>query len=147
MNSTISTNMNTSRKGDETEAIILGRLMNRGVSVSVPFGDNDRYDLVVDDREQLYRVQCKTGSWVNGSVRFNLYTSTVSSDGRVDSDYTAEEIDVYAVYSEETDGVYWVPIGETGKGEMRLRVEDPHPKAPKSKINWASDYAISRRFE
>ena len=120
--------------------------MIRGLSVSVPFGDNDRYDLVVDDEKRLYRVQCKTGSWVNGSVRFNLYTSTVGEEGRVDSDYTPEEIDVYAVYSEDTDQVYWVPIGDTGNGEMRLRVEDPHPKAPKSKINWASEYTIAKRF-
>lgn len=138
--------MNPSRKGDETEGIILGRLMRLGVSVAVPFGDSDRYDLMVDDGDRIYRVQCKTGSWVNGSVRFNLYTSTVNAEGRVDSDYTAEDIDVYAVYSEETNEVYWIPIEDTGKGEMRLRVKDPHPKAPKSKINWASDYAIAKQF-
>ncbi len=46
--------MNASRKGDETEAVILSRLMTFGVSVSVPFGDSDRYDLVVDD-DDLYR--------------------------------------------------------------------------------------------
>ena len=138
--------MNTSRKGDETEAVILGRLMDLGVSVSVPFGDSDRYDLVVDDGASLHRLQCKTGSWVNGSVRFNLYTSTVGTDGRVDSEYTSEEIDAYAVYSKETDEVYWIPIEDTGSGEMRLRVEDPHPKAPTSKINWANEYAIANRF-
>lgn len=137
---------NPSRKGDETEAVVLGRLMNHGVSISVPFGDSDRYDLIADDGTRLYRVQCKTGSWVNGSVRFNLYTSTVNAEGRVDSDYTAEEIDTYAVHSAETDEVYWVPIEETGKGEMRLRVDDPHPKAPRSKINWADDYRLSSRF-
>jgi len=138
--------MNTSRKGDETEAVILGRLMDLGVSVSVPFGDSDRYDLIADDGSCLYRTQCKTGSWVNGSVRFNLYSSTVNEDGRVDSDYTSEEVDAYAVYSEETDTVYWVPIEATGNGEMRLRVEDPHPKAPTSKINWADDYAVAKQF-
>ncbi|WP_224270719.1 group I intron-associated PD-(D/E)XK endonuclease [Haloprofundus salinisoli] len=81
--------MNPSRRGDETEAVILASLMNLGFSVSVPFGDSDRYDLVVDDHETLSRVQCKTGNWVNGSIRFNLYSSTVGGDGRVDADYTA----------------------------------------------------------
>ncbi|UPV76176.1 group I intron-associated PD-(D/E)XK endonuclease [Halorussus limi] len=139
--------MNPSRKGDETEATILGRLMQAGVSVSVPFGDSDRYDLVVDDRTRRYRVQCKTGSWVDGTVRFNLYSSTTDSEGRVDADYTPDEIDAYAVYSPDTDSVYWVPIEATGSGEMRLRVEDHHPKVPKSRINWASEYALSNRFE
>jgi hypothetical protein len=100
--------MNTSRKGDETESTVLSRLKAVGLSVSVPFGDSNRYDLVVDDGEALYRVQCKTGSWINGTVRFKLYTSTVNADGRVDSEYTAEEIDVYVVYSRRTDDVYWV---------------------------------------
>jgi len=138
--------VNTSRKGDETEAVVLARLMSFGLSVAVPFGDSDRYDLLVDEGDRLYRVQCKTGNWVNGSVRFNLYTSTVNAEGRVDADYTADEIDAYAVYSADTDAVYWVPVEETGSGEMRLRVEEPHPKAPKSKINWASDYAAVTRF-
>jgi len=139
--------VNSSRRGDETEAVLLDRLLASGVSVSVPFGDSDRYDLVVDDDGDLYRVQCKTGSWVNGTVRFNLYTSTVSEDGRVERDYTAAEIDAYAVYSPRSDDAYWVPIGDTGTGEMRLRVEQPHPKAPTSSINWASEYALPDRFD
>jgi len=138
--------VNTSRKGDETEAVVVARLMRFGLSIAVPFGDSDRYDLLVDEGNRLHRVQCKTGSWVNGSVRFNLYTSTVRTDGRVDESYTADEIDAYAVYSADTDDVYWVPVEATGQGEMRLRVEEPHPKAPKSKINWASDYEVARRF-
>jgi len=120
--------------------------MQFGLSIAVPFGDSDRYDLLVDEGDRLHRVQCKTGSWVNGAVRFNLYTSTVRADGRVDESYTADEIDAYAVYSASTDGVYWVPVEDTGRGEMRLRVEEPHPKAPKSKINWASDYDAASRF-
>ncbi|WP_435362725.1 group I intron-associated PD-(D/E)XK endonuclease [Haloarchaeobius sp. DYHT-AS-18] len=138
--------MNPSRKGDETEAVILGALMRLGLSVSVPFGDSDRYDMVVDDGDDCYRVQCKTGSWVNGAVRFKLYSSTVGTDGRVDTDYTADEIDAYAVHSREMEQVYWVPIADTGSGEMRLRVNDPHPKAPRSRINWAAEYEVSHQF-
>ncbi|WP_135820427.1 group I intron-associated PD-(D/E)XK endonuclease [Halostella litorea] len=138
--------MNPSRRGDETEAVLLQRLLSSGVSVSVPFGDSDRYDLIVDERGELYRVQCKTGNWVNGTVRFNLYTSTVDGGERVDRDYTEGEVDAYAVYSPDTAAAYWVPIGDTGTGEMRLRVEDPHPNAPASAINWAADYALSDRF-
>jgi hypothetical protein len=138
--------MNTSRKGDETESTILSRLIAVGLSVYIPFGDSDRYDLVVDDGKALSRVQCKTGSWINGTVRFNLFTSTVNADGRVDPGYTAEEIDVYAVYSRRTDDAYWIPIRETGSGEMRLRVEEPHPKAPTSRIDWARDYTLTTVF-
>ena len=83
--------MNSSRKGDETEATVLARLMDLGVTVAVPFGDSDRYDLIADDGRHRHRVQCRTGSWVNGTVRFNLYTSTVGAEGRIDAEYTPEE--------------------------------------------------------
>ncbi|MFC4406443.1 group I intron-associated PD-(D/E)XK endonuclease [Haloarchaeobius iranensis] len=139
--------MNPSRRGDETEAILLARLLDCGCSVSVPFGDSDRYDLLVDDDGYLFRVQCKTGSWVNGTVQFKLYSSTVADGERVDADYTAEEVDAFAVYAPETDGAYWVPMAETGTGEMRLRVEDPHPEAPRSRVNWASEHRLTERFE
>ena len=138
--------MNSSRRGDETESIVLAELMRVGLSVSVPFGDSDRYDLIVDDDGSLYRVQCKTGSWVNGTVRFNLYSSTTASGDRSDSEYTADEIDAYAVYAQSLDRVYWVPIEDTGHGEMRLRVDDPHPHAPLSTINWAEEYELTDRF-
>ncbi|WP_256297887.1 group I intron-associated PD-(D/E)XK endonuclease [Haloarchaeobius salinus] len=139
--------MNPSRRGDETEAVLLARLLDRGCSVAVPFGDSDRYDLLVDDDGDLFRVQCKTGSWVNGTVRFKLYSSTVADGERVDTVYTADEVDAYAVYSSETDTAYWVPLSETGSGEMRLRVEEPEAKAPRSRLNWASEYLLSERFD
>jgi hypothetical protein len=139
--------MNTSRRGDETEAAVLWALMRQGLSVSVPFGDNDRYDLIADDGNELYRIQCKTGSRVNGTVRFKLYSSTVSGGERVDTEYSADEIDAYAVHAPELETVYWVDVSETGTGEMRLRVDDPHPKAPTSKINWATEFELGDRFD
>ncbi|WP_254537114.1 group I intron-associated PD-(D/E)XK endonuclease [Halomarina litorea] len=120
--------MNTPRRGDEAEARVLPALMDRGPSVSVPFGDSDRYDLVADDGDELYRVQCKTGSRVNGTVRFKLYSSTVNGGDRVDTGYSTDEVDAYAVAAPD-DTVYWVDIAESERGEMRLRVEEPHPKA------------------
>lgn len=139
--------MNPSRRGDVTEAVVVGALMRVGVSVSVPFGDSDRYDILADDAGTLFRVQCKTGSWVNGTVRFKLYSSTVEEGNRVDQSYSASEVDAFAVFSPRTDGVYWVPASETGSGEMRLRVKEPAAKAPRSRINWAEEYRLEGRFD
>lgn len=138
--------MNPSRRGDVTEAVVLSSLMQVGVSVSVPFGDSDRYDLLVDDAGRLLRVQCKTGSWVNGTVRFKLYNSTLEGGDRVERSYSSSEVDAFAVFSPQTETVYWVPISETGTGEMRLRVEEPAANAPRSRINWAVDFRLRDRF-
>ncbi|WP_227133334.1 group I intron-associated PD-(D/E)XK endonuclease [Halorubellus salinus] len=138
--------MNPSRRGDISESIVLSALMRCGLTVSIPFGDSDRYDLVVDEDGELFRVQCKTGSWVNGTVRFKLYSSTVDEEGRVDQSYEPGEVDAFAVYAPQTDEVYWVPMSVTGTGEMRLRVEDPSAGAPRSRINWADEFRLTDRF-
>lgn len=54
---------NPKATGDVTETRLLHELVAAGCSVSVPFGDNDPYDLVVDTGKEFLRVQCKTG-WV-----------------------------------------------------------------------------------
>jgi len=38
--------METHRKGDPTEAVVIAELMKRSIPVSVPFGDNERYNIV-----------------------------------------------------------------------------------------------------
>lgn len=43
------TDSNSKATGDETEAAGIHRLVATGYTESVPFGDNDKYDLVVDD--------------------------------------------------------------------------------------------------
>jgi hypothetical protein len=55
--------MNTKQLGDETEAHVLTALIGAGYTVSVPFGDNERYDLVLDTGERFLKAQCKTG-WI-----------------------------------------------------------------------------------
>ena len=46
--------------GDRTTLAVMLALRCLGYQVSVPFGENSRYDLVVDDGRRLQRVQCKT---------------------------------------------------------------------------------------
>ena len=48
--------MNTKQIGDISEVTVLAELIKRGYTASVPFGDNDPYDLIVDIGSELYRV-------------------------------------------------------------------------------------------
>ena len=45
-----------------------------GYAILVPFGENTRYDLVIDDGRQMRRVQCKTGRLRDGAVVFATFT-------------------------------------------------------------------------
>ena len=47
-------------------------LVDAGYAVSVPFGENTRCDVVIDEGWRLARVQCKTGRLRQGAVRFKV---------------------------------------------------------------------------
>lgn len=129
--------INTKDKGDETEVKIISELISRGYSVSIPFGDNDKYDLVVDDNDYLYRIQCKT-AWSNkpDTMRFNTHSQTTQEGEYHENPYHGE-IDAFAVRYPENEKFYWIDIEEATEQKMELRfdAEIEHPS-----INWASNY-------
>jgi hypothetical protein len=128
--------MNSATVGERTEGIILAHLIKKGFAVSIPFGSRHRYDLILDDGVQLLRVQCKTARIVNGCISF-----AVCSVNGFTSKKTAYHdcADIFLVYSPDKDQVYRVPVSETGKTEMRLRI-DPAKGGSKSNVKWAKDY-------
>ena len=131
---------NTKDRGDETEARIIREFVANGYSVSVPFGDNDRYDLIIDDEGELYRIQCKT-AWQNKdeTIRFNTHTQT-TKEGEYHEDTYHGKIDAFAVHYPGSGDVYWVDIHDATRQKMELRFEAniDHPS-----INWAHDYEFT----
>src|SRR5262245_5634523 len=49
----------TQRKGDTAPARAVATFTAMGYDVSIPLTESAAYDLVVDDGERLWRVQCK----------------------------------------------------------------------------------------
>lgn len=131
------TDQNTKHRGDETESKIIHELVSDGYSVSIPFGDNDKYDLIVDNDETLYRIQCKT-AWKNKAetIRFNTHSQT-TADGTYHEETYYDEIDAFVVRYPETEQLYWIDIEEATAQKMELRFEADldHPS-----INWAEDH-------
>jgi hypothetical protein len=127
--------------GDRTTLAVMLALVDAGVEVSVPFGENCRYDLIVDRTGELTRVQCKTGRLRDGAVRF----STASTYGHLPSPrdlrrHYIGQIDAFAVYCPETEGVYLIPIGDVlSRSSAYLRVETPR-NCQRRRIRFASDY-------
>lgn len=129
--------MNTKGRGEHSEAQILARVVENGYAPSIPFGNNQRYDLVLDDGRQLLRVQCKTAWIQDGCVTFQ----TASKNGFTGKrrDYKGQ-IDLFLVYCPKLRTFYKIPVEKAPITEMRLRVEAPGRKSPRSTINWAKDY-------
>lgn len=123
--------------GEASEALVLARLVQLGYAVSIPFGDNQRYDFIVDDGDRLVRSQVKTGRLENGCVAFQVCSSTNYKPYH-------GEIDEFLVVYPPTGEIYRVPIDKVGKSKVKLRVDPPKVPHPNQipLIKWASDYIL-----
>jgi PD-(D/E)XK endonuclease len=63
-------------------AAVLG-LEAAGWSVYLPFGEKTRSDFVIDDGQQLARVQCKAGRLRKGVIQFKVCSGRVSRRERL----------------------------------------------------------------
>lgn len=131
--------MNSKAKGEISEGQVVAHLLKLGYSVSMPFGNNQRYDLIWDDGSRLWRVQVKTANFSKGCLIFSCASINGFTGAR--TPYHGQ-IDVFLVYSPHTDKVYRVPVEETGTSSIWLRVDPAHKFGPKSTIRWARDYEL-----
>lgn len=67
--------LNHKEMGERSEAIIIGRLVYSGYVVLKPYGENQRYDLVIEDGDKrFWHVQCKT-AWLSKDQKTLLFSS------------------------------------------------------------------------
>jgi PD-(D/E)XK endonuclease len=126
--------------GQRTEGAILSELVRRGYCVLVPFGVNQRYDLVVDLEGRFVRAQCKTGRLIEGAVRFSTRSVQANTRRAVTRGYRGQA-DVFLVYCPETSRIYSVPVDQAPGRSMHLRV-DPSVNKQKQGIHWAEEYEL-----
>jgi PD-(D/E)XK endonuclease len=101
--------------GLRTEAAILSELIRRGYEVLVPFGTNQRYDLVLDIEGQFVRVQCKTGRLRRGVVIFSTKSTRSNSRSSFTLSYDGDAED-FLVYCPDTGRIYAVPVDDAPAG-------------------------------
>jgi hypothetical protein len=126
--------------GQRTEAAILGELVRRGYRVLVPFGTNQRYDLVLDLGNGFVRVQCKTGRRRGGCMEFSTVSVRTNTRGWWTHGYVGEA-DLFLVFWPENGRIYAVPVEEAPKSHMFLRV-DPTLNGQKRRIKFAAEYEL-----
>jgi hypothetical protein len=54
--------IDTKIKGNITEMECMLAFMQLGFEISIPFGEDSRYDFIADINDKLYKIQCKTSS-------------------------------------------------------------------------------------
>jgi hypothetical protein len=126
--------------GQRTEGAILAHLINAGYSVLLPWGVNQRYDLVLDLGGSFVRAQCKTGRIENGALIFATCSIVTNKTSNVRRGYTGEA-DVFLVTSAGLGRVFCVPVSQAPVGHMYLRLE-PSRNGQRHGVHWASEYEL-----
>ena len=93
--------LQSKQKGNLTELQCITAFYELGYSVSIPYGENSRYDLIADIEGKLIKIQVKTSSIKNGNaeaIEFSCRSSRINSTGTINTRYTKSEIDYFATY-------------------------------------------------
>lgn len=130
---------NTKEIGDTAVAGVLASLLKKGWAILLPFGDSQRYDLVLDRNRQFFRIQCKNGRVRNGCIRFNS-SSTEWYKGHRRKNYEGQ-IDYFGVYCPELDKTYLVPVNVVGKTQGVLRINQTKNRQTKY-VRWSYEYEV-----
>jgi hypothetical protein len=102
--------MNTKRKGNIGEAKAIAEFVSAGITVCIPFGDNEVYDFVIEVNHIFKKVQVKTiqNPKENGSVELKLTSRRYG----VDHNYAKSEIDIFVLYCVDLDTCYFVDFSK-----------------------------------
>ena len=126
----------TKQKGDIAEAFITYLLKDNGLNVLVPWGEDNRYDLVSEKNGIFKRIQVKYATPKNGTVEVRLR----SRNNYNIIHYSSKDADIIAVYSPKRNRAYFIPLnGIRNRSVYKLRLR-PTKNKQKKRVIMASKY-------
>lgn len=127
-------------KGSYAELKVLTDLAGKGFIVSVPYGHNHRYDLIVDINGSLKRIQIKyTKS--NGET-IHVRCRSLCAAAKYNYKYTSKDIDYIAVYDETINKCFYIKSALLGNGRNSISLRIIESKSgQKKKSLWAKDFS------
>ena len=138
--------LSSKQKGNLTELQCITAFYEKGYAVSIPYGENSRYDFIADIQGKLIRVQVKTSSIKNDdptAISFSCRSTRVNSSGSISKKYSEEEIDYFATFW--NGQCYLVPVQECSIGKT-LRFAPPKNGQIKG-ITFATEYELSKQID
>lgn len=130
-------------RGITTELQVAQKFIEAGYIVSVPYGNNSRYDLIVDTDNKLYRVQIKHASLNdNGSYTIDTCNKVATATQRKIKYYTKEDIDCIASIIENQLVILPIDFIENTRSKT-MRVTLPE-KGATSHCNLIQNYTMEK---
>ena len=138
--------LTTNQWGLVAETAIIHECAKTGLGVSRPLAD-ERYDLILDLRPRLFRVQCKLARRFGDVVVCRLHTSRRARAGLVIRKYAPDEIDLFAIHCAEIERSFLLPAAEfIAFRQVHLRLERSRNNQELG-VRWARDYAFGATIE
>jgi len=100
----------TKAKGLAIELLCQAYLTSLGYNISIPLGEDCRYDLILDVDGKLKRIQIKACKETDNGLSFSTHSITTSGKENIVHVYTKNEIDFIGIYY--NDQCYLIPIEE-----------------------------------
>ena len=134
--------MNSKRIGNIGEAKVLAKFVEMGIPIYIPFGDDEKADLIAEFDGKLNKIQVKTSiKSKNGCSIFDLTSSTAHRTNGERRKYLNSEIDYCALYSLDRDKIYLMKVPDNPMSAITIRFEDTK-SGMKSRVNYESDFLI-----
>ena len=135
------------QKGNIGEAKCLAKMVELRVPVSLPFGDNERYDMIIEHNNKLEKIQVKYSSekTENNSIVFHTSSSTNHTTNKHYSNYV-NDIDDFLMYNGLNEDIYYFPIEVIGnKKTITTRMGPPKNNQTKGCL-FSQDYLVEKFF-
>jgi hypothetical protein len=133
------------QKGNLTELQCISAFYEMGYSVSIPYGENNRYDFIADVDGHLIKVQVKTSSTKDDgkSYTFSCRSSRTNGKRTINKKYTKSEIDFFATFIKGK--CYLVPVEECSTTKC-LRFDVSQNKQ-QIFVNFEENYRIEKQIK
>jgi len=135
--------MNSKRIGNISEANVLAKFVELEIPVLLPFGDDERYDMVINLNNMFYKIQVKTGTYKNGYIIINT-CSTYGHRGKKRKYYTKDDIDFIVGYCSFNKKCYLLTNFKSSSIVLRL---SPTKNNQKKGVNFAIDYELEKKIK
>ena len=135
------------QKGNLGEAKCLAKMVELGIPVAIPFGDNERYDLIIEDKKQLKKIQVKysTAQDSPGSIVFKTHSSQNHTTNKNKYSYE-NDVDGFLFYNGLNGEIYYLPIEIVGERKtVTIRME-PTKNGQTKNCLMAQDYLAEKYF-
>ena len=130
-----SIHLSKKKKGDVAELAVAAHCVKNGYRILFPYGEDVRYDFVIESKGLFKRVQVKYVTPKSGA----LEVSCRSSNNWATHAYSVDEIDILGVYDSISEMVYFIDVKIIGKRSIKLRLLASKNSQTKG-IRYAEDY-------